>query len=31
LMLLAFGHAVMALYHQYVVKDRLLLRMMRPE
>ena len=31
LMLLAFGHAVLALYHQYVVKDRLLLRMMRPE
>ncbi len=31
LMLLALGHAVAALYHQYVVKDRLLLRMMRPE
>lgn len=31
LMVLALGHALIALYHQYVVKDRLLLRMMRPE
>ncbi|MGC9449385.1 cytochrome b562 [Cereibacter johrii] len=30
IMLLAFVHAVSALFHQYVLKDRLLLRMMRP-
>lgn len=28
---LAGLHALVALYHQYVLKDRLLLRMMRPE
>lgn len=31
LMVLALGHAVLALVHQYVLKDRLMLRMMRPE
>ena len=30
LMVVAGGHALIALYHQYVLKDRLLLRMMRP-
>jgi cytochrome b561 len=30
LMIVAGGHAIMGLYHQYVVKDGLLLRMMRP-
>ena len=29
LMLVVLGHAVMALYHQYVLEDRLLRRMMR--
>lgn len=31
LMVVAFGHALMALYHQYVLKDGLLRRMMRAE
>lgn len=31
LMLVVLGHAVMALYHQYVLKDGLLRRMMRAE
>ena len=31
LMIVALGHAVMALYHQYIVKDGLLRRMMRAE
>jgi cytochrome b561 len=31
LMVVVLGHAVMALYHQYVVKDGLIRRMMRPE
>lgn len=31
LFFIALLHALVALYHQYVVKDRLLLRMMRPE
>lgn len=31
LMVLAGGHAVVALVHHYVLKDGLLLRMMRPE
>jgi cytochrome b561 len=31
LMVVVIGHALMALYHQYVVKDGLLRRMMRPE
>ena len=31
LMLLVLGHALMALYHQYVLKDGLLRRMMRAE
>jgi cytochrome b561 len=31
LMILVLGHALMALYHQYVVKDGLLRRMMRSE
>lgn len=31
LMLLVLGHALMALYHQYVLKDGLIRRMMRPE
>lgn len=30
LMILVAGHAIMGLYHQYVVKDGALLRMMRP-
>lgn len=28
LMLLAFGHAILAFYHHYILKDRLLTRMM---
>jgi cytochrome b561 len=31
LLIVALGHAVMALYHQYVLKDGLLRRMMRAE
>jgi len=31
LLLVALGHAVMALYHQYVLKDGLLRRMMKAE
>ena len=31
LMIVALGHAAMALYHQYVVKDGLLRRMMKAE
>jgi cytochrome b561 len=31
LMLIVLGHALMALYHQYVVKDGLLRRMMKAE
>jgi cytochrome b561 len=31
LLIVAFGHAVMALYHHYVLKDGLIRRMMRPE
>lgn len=31
LFFIALLHALVALYHQYIVKDRLLLRMMRPE
>ena len=31
LMLIVLGHAIMALYHQYVVKDGTLARMMRSE
>lgn len=31
LMIVALGHAAMALFHQYVLKDGLLRRMMRPE
>ena len=31
LMLVALGHALMALYHQYVLKDGLLRRMMKAE
>jgi cytochrome b561 len=31
LMIVALGHALIALYHQYVVKDGLLRRMMRAE
>lgn len=31
LMIVAGGHAVMALFHQYVLKDHLLLRMMRAQ
>ena len=30
MMLLVLGHSAMALYHQFVVKDGLLLKMMRP-
>ena len=30
MMILVLGHAAMALYHQYIVKDGLLLKMMRP-
>lgn len=30
LMILVLGHAAMALFHQYVLKDHLLLKMMRP-
>jgi cytochrome b561 len=30
-MLVVLGHALMALYHQYVLKDGLLRRMMRAE
>jgi len=29
MMILALGHAAMALFHQYVLKDGLLLKMMR--
>jgi cytochrome b561 len=29
-MILVLGHAAMALYHQYIVKDGLLLKMLRP-
>jgi cytochrome b561 len=31
LMVVILGHALMALYHQYVLKDGVLSRMMRPE
>jgi cytochrome b561 len=31
LMIVVLGHALMALYHHYVVKDGLIRRMMRPE
>jgi len=31
MMLLALGHAVIAIFHQYVLKDGLLARMVRPE
>ncbi|MDZ4088560.1 MAG: cytochrome b/b6 domain-containing protein [Tabrizicola sp.] len=31
LMLVVLGHALMALYHQYVLKDGLLRRMMKPD
>lgn len=31
LLIVVFGHAVMALYHHYVLKDGLIRRMMRPE
>ena len=31
LMLVVLGHALMALYHHYVLKDGLLRRMMRAE
>ena len=31
LMILAAGHSLIALYHQFIRKDGLLLRMMRPE
>ncbi|QYZ70193.1 cytochrome b [Neotabrizicola shimadae] len=31
LFFVALAHAAIALFHQYVLKDRLLLRMMRPE
>jgi cytochrome b561 len=31
LLIVAFGHAVMSLYHHYVLKDGLIRRMMRPE
>jgi cytochrome b561 len=31
LMIVVLGHAVMALYHHYVVKDGLIRRMMKPE
>jgi cytochrome b561 len=30
MMILVLGHAAMALYHQYIVKDGLLLKMLRP-
>jgi cytochrome b561 len=30
MMILVLGHAAMALFHQYVLKDHLLLKMMRP-
>jgi cytochrome b561 len=30
-MIVALGHAAMALFHQYVLKDGLLRRMMRAE
>ena len=31
LMIVAGGHALMAIYHQFVVRDGLLTRMTRPE